>query len=67
MIRYENNCCGCNAAAYPCNPSQCSMMRQPVLICDCCHEEVDNLYWVDGDQYCEKCALSVFEEVDVGQ
>lgn len=61
MIVKENRCVGCNGAAYPCN--LCGLDNATILICDCCNEEVDKLYWLYGEQLCCDCVLGSLEEV----
>ena len=59
MIRYENNCVGCD---WCCN---CGADHYAVLICDECGEEVPTLYEYDGEQMCETCVLKFLPEVEV--
>ena len=43
----------------------CGADHQAILVCDCCKEEVDNLYEYDGEQLCGKCVLERLPEVDI--
>lgn len=61
MIRYENECVDCGFPCYDCR------YRRQVkhLYCDTCGQEVDTLYWVDGDQVCKDCALDIlFDQLE---
>lgn len=66
MIRFEDQCVGC-PTEMGCLGSVCPYMNVPVLICDECHEYVDDLYWYDGEQICEECLLKKFEKVDLDE
>lgn len=39
-------------------------MNVPVLTCDECWDEVDELYWYHGEQICADCLLKEFDKVD---
>lgn len=66
MIRFEDQCVGC-PTEMGCLGSVCPHMNVPVLICDECHEYVDDLYWYDGEQICEDCLLNHFDRVEVDE
>ena len=57
MVYYEDRCCDCTAAAYPC--TFCGLRHYKVVECDCCGEEVDRLFDVDGRQVCIECAKKI--------
>jgi hypothetical protein len=57
MIRYEDDCCMCATAGYPCTGAH---KRVPHLYCDRCGEEVEEAYDVDGEAICEGCISEVF-------
>lgn len=59
MIRIENECVGCET----CLPF-CSLEKVPRLYCDKCGQEVDRLFEVNGEQWCEDCIWDMFPEVD---
>lgn len=65
MIRYENRCCDCSTESYPCQGSECSLRKIPVLECDCCHEEVDELYEYGYEQLCRDCVLERLDKVEI--
>ena len=64
MVRREDQCVGCPPEMGCLGPS-CPYRDVPVLICDCCGEEVYDLYLIDGEQYCADCLLQQFEKVEV--
>ena len=57
MIKHVNECVGCER----CTPL-CPYKSVKVMICDRCEEEVDHLYWYEGEQLCEDCAIEAFKE-----
>lgn len=59
LVYWENNCIGCDYCM------GCGADHQAILVCDCCKEEVDNLYEYDGEQLCGKCVLERLPEVDI--
>ncbi len=63
MVRYENRCCECSAALYPCN--HCGLEHTPVLICDNCGQEVEDLYEYDLGEWCEECIIKNYSKVEV--
>lgn len=66
MIRYENQCCDCNAALYPCIGEMCSRRHVKIYECDNCSEEVEaeELYNFDGEQLCIDCIRERLEVVE---
>ena len=60
MVKYESECVGC-PDSMGCIGDYCSYRHVPVLTCDNCHEEVDELYEIDfdNDQRCLSCLLEV--------
>jgi len=64
MIIYEDRCVGCASDAYPCQGSSCGNRNVPVLVCDKCENEVDELYWHEGDQLCIECIKDMFVVVN---
>ncbi len=63
MIRYEDQCVGC-PTEMGCLGSACPYMGVPVLICDRCRDEVEDLYDYYGEQLCEDCLLKEFDKVN---
>ena len=59
MIRYEDKCVGCDL---PCIGKRCPYQRVKHLYCDRCHEEVDRLYLVDGEELCADCAEVLYDD-----
>ncbi len=62
MIRYENECCGCDAPGYPCRGRSCPLLHVPHLICDGCGDEFDLLYRYVGTDLCEACLLEIMRD-----
>ena len=60
MIRYENECCGCDAPNYPCRGYSCPLRHVPHLICDRCGDDVEKLFLIHDD-LCEDCFMHVLE------
>ena len=60
MIKYENDCVGCDL---PCVMGVCSYYRVPHYYCDRCGEETHDLHNFDGEQLCESCLEEIIEEV----
>ena len=63
MVRTESGCFDCGL---PCNGVACPNYRVLVFECDRCHDEVDELYEVAGEDLCEECLKKEFrKEVEV--
>lgn len=62
MIKKENQCVQCGLH---CLGSACPYKNVTILVCDCCGEEVEELYHYNGQHYCEECLLEEFELVEV--
>lgn len=60
MVRTESGCVDCGL---PCLYSSCPYDRVTVLECDRCHDEVDELYEVDGEDLCLSCLKKEFRKV----
>lgn len=58
MITYEDQCVGC-----PQGCINCGRKRVPVMICDKCKEEQEDLYYVGNEQLCADCALDALDKV----
>lgn len=66
MVRFENQCCSCAVPAYPCLGSSCPNRNVPVLICDKCKDEVEELFWWDDtEQWCIDCIKENLEKVTI--
>ena len=65
MIRFENQCVGC-PPEMDCFGNSCRYKNVPVLICDECGDETDEMwYGEDGKQYCHYCITHHLEKVEV--
>lgn len=64
MVRYENHCCDCATPAYPCRGSSCPLVRVEVHYCDNpkCGGQLDEIFEVDGGEYCEECLKDMFRK-----
>lgn len=65
MVRYENECVGCDSALYPCEGSSCPRLKVPHYLCDnpkCRAEET--LYHTEDGDFCAECLLERFEKVE---
>ena len=60
MTEYEDCCVGC-PKEMGCLGDSCPNKNVPVLICDICGCEVDELWEHDGKEYCFECLQ---EELD---
>lgn len=61
-IVYENQCVDCGL---PCLGSACRNRNVPVLYCDKCNDDCDNLYHYNGEQWCIECIKEDLGEVEV--
>lgn len=59
MVKYESGCVSCGL---PCLGSACPHNRVTVLVCDRCHDEVDELYEVGSEDLCEDCLKKEFRK-----
>lgn len=58
MVRYENDCVGCDI---PC--INCGLKRNPHYYCDKCGEE-ETLYQTDEGDLCADCILKNLPKVE---
>ena len=63
MVKYEDECCGCDTENYPCVGSACPNRHVKHLYCDTCGEDVEELYDFEGVQLCKECLLKKFEKI----
>ena len=56
MLRFENQCLGCEDLGMHCLGAACPRRRVEVHVCDRCGEELGDFYEVDGEELCEDCA-----------
>ena len=59
MVRYEDDCVGCNEQGLPCRSSSCVLRNVKHLYCDRCKSDVDKLYLYDDMEVCEDCLLEI--------
>lgn len=64
MIRIENHCIGCAVPSYPCRGSACPNRNVEVHYCDRCEAEMEEVYFVDGEELCEECLKDKFRKED---
>lgn len=64
MKKYENQCCDCAVAGYPCLGSSCSLRKVPIHYCDRCESEIDEIFDVEGEELCEDCLKDLFRRDD---
>lgn len=60
MIKIENHCCDCAVPGYPCLGSSCPRRNVEVHYCDECGAELEEIYEVDGEEFCEYCLKEKF-------
>lgn len=60
MKRIENHCCDCAVPGYPCRGDACPLRRVEVYYCDKCGCELEEVYEVDDEEFCEDCLLNKF-------
>ena len=59
MTRIENHCIDCGLH---CLGPACRYRNVEVHYCDKCHEELDEIYEVDGEELCESCLKKMFKK-----
>ena len=59
MVKTESGCVSCGL---PCLYTSCPYYQVTVLECDRCHDEVEELYEVDGEDLCEECLKKEFRK-----
>ena len=62
MKKIENDCVGC-PLEMGCFGKSCPYVDVPHYYCDKCGDEAP-LYYVDGQELCEVCALNTLEKVE---
>ena len=60
MVKIINECCNCATPGYPCRGDACPLTRVEVHYCDKCGDELDEIYDVDGEEFCEYCLKDMF-------
>ena len=63
-VVYEDECVSCHREL-GCLGNSCPNKNVPHLICDKCHEDVDDLYETENGQLCAECVLEMFEKVRI--
>lgn len=61
MVRVESGCVDC---ALPCVYYTCPYYEAVVYECDSCGDEVDDLYYFDGQELCIDCIERRLEKVE---
>lgn len=61
MIVIGSECVDCDL---PCVFTACPYYRVVYYVCDCCGEEVEDLYYFDCEQLCADCILKLLEKVE---
>lgn len=61
MIVVESDCCDCDL---PCIGSSCKHFKTVRFVCDDCEEDVDDLYYFDGQELCIDCIEHKLERVE---
>lgn len=64
MIKTENECVGC-PDGLPCIYESCPFWAVTRFYCDKCKNDVDVLYWWDGQQLCLDCIEQRLERVEI--
>ena len=65
MIKYENECVGCEIAGQNCLGNFCPYKNTIHYYCDDCTEE-ETLYHFEDKQLCINCIIKRLKIVDVG-
>lgn len=63
MIITESECIGC-PKEIGCIYNVCPYYRVTRLYCDSCKDEVEDLWYFDGEQLCKDCILNQLEKVE---
>ena len=63
MVKYENECCQCATALYPCAGDSCPNRHVKHLYCDKCGEDVEEIFEYDGKELCKKCLMKEFNVI----
>ena len=61
MIVIGSACVDCDL---PCVFTACPYYRVVYYVCDCCGEEVEDLFYWDNEQLCDDCVLKQLEKVE---
>ena len=63
MIVIGSECVDC-PKELGCIFGACPYYKVVYYVCDCCGEEVEDLYSLDGEQLCTECVLNSLEKVE---
>ena len=63
LIVVESECVDC-PKELGCIYEACPYYKVTRYYCDCCHDEVDDLYIWDNEELCADCVLKQFEKVE---
>ena len=61
MVSVENECVDCGL---PCIHESCTYYKVVRYYCDCCNDEVESLYYFDGQELCLDCIEHRLERVE---
>ena len=64
MIEFKSECVDC-PIEIGCLGDSCPKRNIPHLICDCCGEDVEELYGYDGEQLCKDCLLDAVPKIEI--
>ena len=64
MIKFKSECVDC-PGEIGCLGDSCPKRNTPQLICDCCGEDVEELYGYDGEQFCKDCLLDAGPKIEI--
>ena len=64
MIVLENNCVDCAVPGYPCLGILCPRVNVAVHHCDECDTELDEIFEVDGKEFCVECLKDRFRRAE---
>ena len=64
MTYYESQCVGC-PPDLGCDGPKCPNYAVLMMECDQCHDDVDDLYELDGQELCEICFRTVVTAEDL--
>lgn len=62
-VKLIDECCNCASPGFPCIGDRCELRHVPHYICDKCEDDVEVLYWYEGEQLCRDCIFDSLEVV----
>lgn len=64
MLKFKSECVDCHGEI-GCLRDSCPKRNIPHLICDCCCEDVEELYEYDGEQLRKDCLLDAVPKIEI--